>query len=292
MSRRLSGRTRGALLMILSALGFSMMQIMIAWSADEVPLFEQLFFRNLFATGLSYVAIRRKGLNWMGHRGNRRLLFLRSLLGYLGMVTLFYATAHAAQGDVAVVNKMSPFIVVVFAVLFLKERIRPYQIVTLIMAFGGAIIVADPSFSSDSLPMVVAFLSAVFAGAAYAMVGALKGREAPEVIVFFFSAFSTAVTFFLMVPQFVMPSPTALLMLVGIGAFASVGQIALTYSYAAAPASEVSLYNYSGIVFSMVLGFLLLGQPLRLRSLAGAALVIGAGYVAHRAQRNGIGQNN
>lgn len=51
---------KGALLMILSALGFSAMQIAIAKTAQGIPLFEQLFFRNLFACIAAFVSLRRK----------------------------------------------------------------------------------------------------------------------------------------------------------------------------------------------------------------------------------------
>ena len=72
------------------------------------------------------------------------LLFLRSAAGYLGMVALFYATAHGSQGDVSIINKMSPFIVLLLAALFLREKIAGYQIAGLLLAFLGAAFVLNP----------------------------------------------------------------------------------------------------------------------------------------------------
>lgn len=69
---------KGALLMILSALGFSAMQIAIAKTAQGIPLFEQLFFRNLFACIAAFVSLRRKNLAAFGKRENRGLLVFRS----------------------------------------------------------------------------------------------------------------------------------------------------------------------------------------------------------------------
>lgn len=126
---------KGALLMILSALGFSAMQIAIAKTAQGIPLFEQLFFRNLFACIAAFVSLRRKNLAAFGKRENRGLLVFRSAAGYAGMIALFYASGHAAQGDVAIINKMSPFVVTVLACLFLKEKFTAYQGVALGLAF-------------------------------------------------------------------------------------------------------------------------------------------------------------
>ena len=121
--------------MILSAMSFSAMQIMIAKSAGRIPLFEQMFFRNLLASGVALADVLRHGYAPLGQRQNRMRLIVRSVMGYLGMVCLFYASARASQGDVAVINKMSPFIVTLLAVLFLGEKVSRHQIVALALAF-------------------------------------------------------------------------------------------------------------------------------------------------------------
>lgn len=277
---------KGALLMILSALGFSAMQIAIAKTAQGIPLFEQLFFRNLFACIAAFVSLRRKNLAAFGKRENRGLLVFRSAAGYAGMIALFYASGHAAQGDVAIINKMSPFVVTVLACLFLKEKFTAYQGVALGLAFGGALLVSNPTFQSHWFPVAVAFLSAVFSGVAYTAIGALKNREPPEVIVFFFSLFSTIASGIAMLPQFKVPDARELAWLICIGVFAFVGQIALTQAYVHAPAAQVSIFNYSGILFSMILGNLFLGQVPALSSAAGGVLVFLAGIVILIGQRN------
>lgn len=271
--------------MILSAMSFSAMQIMIAKSAGRIPLFEQMFFRNLLASGVALADVLRHGYAPLGQRQNRMRLIVRSVMGYLGMVCLFYASARASQGDVAVINKMSPFIVTLLAVLFLGEKVSRHQIVALALAFLGGAIVSNPTFRSDSLPLFVALLSAVFSGAAYAAVGSLRGKEPPTVIIFFFSAFSTLVTGIFMAADFVIPTLVELGMLLCIGIFALGGQLALTYAYALADASEVSIFNYSGILFSMVFGWFFLGQPISPSCILGAAMVISAGFIVFASQK-------
>lgn len=282
---------KGALLMVLSALGFSAMQIAIAKTAQGIPLFEQLFFRNLFACIAAFVSLRRKNLAAFGKRENRGLLVFRSAAGYAGMIALFYASGHAAQGDVAIINKMSPFVVTVLACLFLKEKFTAYQGAALGLAFGGALLVSNPTFQSHWFPVAVAFLSAVFSGVAYTAIGALKNREPPEVIVFFFSLFSTIASGIAMLPQFKVPDARELTWLICIGVFAFVGQIALTQAYVHAPAAQVSIFNYSGILFSMILGNLFLGQVPALSSAAGGVLVFLAGIVILIGQRNAAHKN-
>ncbi|MFI3312357.1 MAG: DMT family transporter [Eubacteriales bacterium] len=277
----MNNKTKAICLMLVSAMTFAMMQIMIALTASTIPLFQQLFFRNLIASLVAYSAIYRQKLKPLGEKSNRGRLTWRAVFGYLGMITTFYASGHGVQGDVSTITKMSPFVVMVLAVIFLKEKVTKYQIVAIVVAFFGVYFVANPQFNSDVLPTIAAALACIFSGAAYTMVSALKGRERPEVIIFYFSAFSTVVTLPLMMPGFVMPTPLEWLGLLGIGLFAALGQITLTYSYAYAKASEVSIYNYSGIVFSMLFGWMFLGESLKSTSLLGGLLVIVAGLIVY-----------
>lgn len=282
----MSKSIKASVLMMLSAMCFSAMQIAIALSASRIPLFEQLFFRNLFAAIVALVSVCRQGQCPFGKPENRKLLVLRSAAGYLGMVCLFYATARAAQGDVAVMNKLSPFLVTLLAMVFLREKVSRVQIIALVLALIGAVAVSNPTFQSDGFPVFVAFLSALFSGIAYTAVGGLKGREAPCVVVFFFSAFSTVLTAVFMASDFVIPTARELGMLVLIGLFALGGQMALTHSYAMASASQVSIFNYSGILFSMIFGYVFLGQQVKASSALGAALVILAGLITMVGQKS------
>lgn len=275
----MSKRAQASLLMLLSAASFAAMQVVVARSADRIPLFEQLFFRNLLTSFVALIEIRRLKQSPFGKTGNRKLLLLRSVAGYLGMVCLFYASAHGAQGDVAVMNKLSPFLVTLLAVAFLGEKVNGRQILALLLAMAGAVTVSNPTFSSGGYTMLIAFLSALFSGIAYTTVGALKGREEPCVTVFFFSFFSTVVTAVFMIRNFVLPSVADCVMLLLIGVFALGGQLALTYSYTMAKASEVSIFNYSGILFSMLFGLIILRQPIKPTSVLGAALVVLAGLL-------------
>lgn len=276
----MNNKTKGILFMVLSSMAFAMMQILIALTAKRVPVFEQMLFRNLVTTGIAYWAIRQKKVAPFGKKENRKMLLARSVFGFLGMFCLFYATSIGNQGEVAILSKLSPFVVIFCAMFFLKEKPKNYQLAALIIALAGAAITANPKFTASGMASVMAFLSSVFAGIAYFCVGALKGKEDPQVIVFVFSAFTTVLTAVLMLFDFVIPSALDMLLLLGIGLMAAVGQMGLTYSYSYAKASEVSVFNYTGIPFSMIFGFLILSQPVKTATLIGSALVILSGIIS------------
>lgn len=279
---KLTTKQKGILLMLTSALLFSAMQIVINLTGDRIPLMEQVFFRNIVSLLICFVLIRRHHLSMFGEKKYQPLLFLRSIFGLLGLVSLFYAASRANQADVTILSKMSPFLITLLAFLFLKEKIAKIQIPALFIAFGGAFLVANPSFHSTVLPLLVAFLCAVFSSVSYTLLAYFKGRvDAITVIMHFSTVCVTAAIPFIAV-HFILPSISEFLLLILIGIFGGFGQIALTYSYRMAPASEVSIYNYSGILFSMLLGYVVLGESVSLPSLIGGALVIVASILTYR----------
>ena len=268
-------RQKGALYMILSALCFASMQVVVRLSR-EIPTMEQIFMRNSFVLIVSAIIILRKKGSLFGPAKYQPYLFGRSFFGFLGLITLFYASSHAAQGDVTILNKTSPIWVTILAVIFMKEKLPKIQIPALALSMAGAFIVFRPSFESNPFPLVVAFLSAVTSGVAYTFLSFFKGKVDGLTVMMHFSTFSAIASIPFMLKDFVVPSFKQAVLLLLIGVFGSLGQAFITYAYRFAPASEISIYNYSGIIFSMILGFFILGEPVKFTSVIGGALVAAA----------------
>jgi EamA-like transporter family. len=279
---KLSTKQQGILLMLASALLFSSMQIVINITGGRIPLMEQVFFRNIVSLLICFVIIKRHRLSMFGEKKYQPLLFMRSVFGLMGLVCLFYAASRANQADVTILSKMSPFLITLLAFLFLKEKIARIQIPALIIAFSGAFLVANPTFHSNIFPLLIAFLCAVFSSVSYTLLAYFKDKVDAVTVIMHFSTFCVAAAIPFMAAHFVLPGITDFLLLVLMGVFGGFGQIALTYSYRMAPASEVSIYNYSGILFSMLLAYIVLGETVSHTSLIGGSLVVIASFLTYR----------
>lgn len=277
----MAGRQKGAILMCLSAFLFSAMQIPISMSGATIPIMEQVFFRNIVTLVISFIFIKKAGGSLFGQRENQPLLFVRSSFGFLGLITQFYAVAHANQGDVSTLMKLSPFMITIWAAIFLKEKIKKVQIPALIIAFAGAAFVANPAFNSNLFPLFMAFLCAFFSSVSYTLLAYFKNKVDGMTIIMHFSTFCVLACIPFMIMEFTLPTFKELLMLLLIGIFGGFGQIALTYSYRMAAAAEISIYNYSGIVFSIILGYVFLGEVLDITSVIGCGLVIVAALITY-----------
>lgn len=285
-------RNQAVLLMLLSALSFSLMQVVVKLSATSVGTMQQVFCRNFISMIIAFFLLRKRHLPLLGPREYQVPLFLRSFFGFVGMIMLFTATAGARQADIALLNRTSPIWVSLFALIFLKEKISKVQVPVILLCLAGAFAAMRPSFESDALPLILALMTAVVSGLAYTMIAFCKGHVDPLTVIFHFSLFSTAAAGVMMIPSFVVPTWKDLMMLCLIGLFGAGGQIGLTYAYQKAPASEVSIYDYSGIIFSALLGYFLLQEELTAPTVIGALLITAGGlwsylYNRERARQAG-----
>jgi drug/metabolite transporter (DMT)-like permease len=270
---------KAILLMLLSTLSFAIMGAAVKFLQD-VPVTEKVFVRNLISLFVAFLLARRSSMKLFGSSAKGRLLLLsRSFFGLSGVVLIFYSIGHLTLADSALFMRLSPFWVAIFAALFLSEKLTKNKVLLLIMAFIGAIVVIRPQFNISTLPAFAALLASLSAGAAYTLVSKLKSYEKPETIVFFFSFFSVVVMIpFVFVHRYI-PTTIELLGLIITGLGAAGGQITLTYAYRFGKASEISIYNYLGIIFSSIIGYVLWLEIPDIFTIIGAFIIFGSGFL-------------
>lgn len=252
---------KGIIFIVLSAFCFALMNMFVRLSGD-LPSIQKSFFRNFVAFLIAIVTMRKNHIGFSGERSNYKYLFLRSIFGTIGILCNFYAVDHLVLADASMLNKMSPFFAILFSFLILKEKVKPTQILIVFTAFVGSLFIIKPTvFNMDILPALIGFAGGVCAGAAYTYVRKLSecGEKGPFIVAFF-SGFSCLVTLpFLMFDYHPMSGQQILILLLA-GVAAAGGQFTITAAYSYAPAREISVYDYSQIVFSAILGFFVFGQ--------------------------------
>ena len=272
-----SNRIKGILCIIASACGFAIMSAFIKMSGD-LPSFQKTFFRNLVAALIAlYLIIKHRG-SLVGKKENRKILVLRSIFGTIGIVCNYYAVDRLVLSDANMLNKLSPFLVVVFCALFLKEKINLKQITMVTVAFIGALFIIKPSFNVEVIPYLVGIMGAVFAALAYTCVRVLGKKEDYYTIVFFFSTFSLIAILPGFLAVYKPMTITQLVYLILAGIFASIGQFGITLAYKFAPAKEISIYDYSGIICSAILGIVFFNERPDIVSVFGYFVVFSAAF--------------
>ncbi len=278
----LSGRQKGMLCMILSAFCFAFMNAFVRLAGD-LPFIQKSFFRNLVALLFALCMLLRQHGSLKPHTGALPFLLVRATAGTLGILCNFYAIDHLALSDASILNKMSPFFAILFSWLFLREKITWQQCLIVFGALVGSLCIIKPSFANAAFfPSLIGLLGGLTAGIAYTMVRRLgQIGENKAYIVFFFSAFSCLVTLPWLLFAYEPMTWKQLVILILAGLSAAGGQFGITSAYCYAPAKEISVYDYTQILFAAVLGYLLFDQVPDWLSFLGYVIIIAMAVVMY-----------
>ena len=269
-------KTKGIIFILLAAFFFSTMSVFVRLSGD-VPTMQKAFFRNIVAAVVAVIILLRSGGPVTVRKKSLPALFLRSAFGTVGILANFWAVDHLDIADANMLNKLSPFFAIVLSIPILKERPKKIDILTTLVAFLGAVLIVRPgSGISNTIPALIGLYGGFGAGFAYVFVRKLGGKgEKTPIIVLCFSLFSCLVCIPFIIPVFVLPTFKQLLLLILAGLAATLGQFGITSAYKFAPAREISVFDYTQVVFAALLGILFLHEiPVPL-SIAGYAIIIG-----------------
>ena len=271
----MTNKQKGILCILISAFSFALMNLFVQLAGDINPI-QKGFFRNLIAF-IFAAAILLKGHDFSYQKRNLKYLFLRSALGTVGILCNYYALGHMLLSDASMLGKLSPFVVLICSYIFLKEKINGFQVFSIVIAFIGSLFIIRPGFSlTEMFPALMGLAGAIAAGGAYTTVRylGLRGERGPF-IVFFFSAFSCVAVLPYILLNFEPMTFYQLGMLMLAGLAASGGQFGVTYAYKFAPAKEISVYDYTMVIFAAILGFFAFGQIPDGLSLIGYVIICG-----------------
>ncbi len=275
---KISQKSKGILYIMAAAFGFAMMSLFVKLAGD-LPAFQKAFFRNFVALIFIFIMMLREKVSFIPPKEHIPDLLGRSFFGTMGLLCNFYALGRLNLSDANMLNKLSPFFAIIFSIFLLKEKPKFAQIIGVAVAFVGSLFIIKPGFDNPQvLPAVAGLLGGMGAGIAYTFVRRLgQKQENSRRIVFFFSAFSCILCLPFLIFEYERMSGLQLIYLILAGTFACIGQLGITKAYICAPAREISVYDYTQVIFAAVLGFFVFGDIPDWLSVLGYILIIGAG---------------
>jgi drug/metabolite transporter (DMT)-like permease len=248
----------------------------------EFPLIEIVFFRSLPIVIFSIIILKNKNIAIVGN--NRKLLFLRGLLGSLAMSGYYYTCTVMLLADAIILDQLIPFFVIILSVVFLKEKINVQQVPIILIALLGSLLVAKPGFRVNQFPVIVGLSSAIIGAIAHTIVRILRKTDHPLVIVNYFgmvSGFLSLISMFLQ-KNFVVPNLMNLIFMTFVGISSLGAQYFMTKAYQMAPANLVSLYLYLQIFFGVFLANIFFQEIPDIFSIIGINLIIFSSYFYYK----------
>ena len=277
-SKNTNDKRKGILFILLAAFFFSTMSVFVRLAGD-VPTMQKAFFRNIVAAVVAVIILLHSGKEISLPKKSLPTLLMRSIFGTIGILANFWAVDHLGIADANMLNKLSPFFAILMSIFILGEKPNRIEWISVVLAFIGAAFVAKPSSGIISLPALIGILGGFTAGTAYTYVrrAGLQGVRGP-IVVAFFSIFSTLVLLPNLLMNFAPMSAGQFIFLILAGCSAAGGQLSITAAYQHAPARDISVFDYSQVVYAAVFGLLLFGEIPDVWSIIGYVIIIGTAF--------------
>jgi len=268
--------------MLLSALGFALMAACVKEvNGLGIPVLEIVAARAIVSGIISYADIKRKKISMWGN--NKTLLIARGTVGSFALMFVYYAVTTLPLAEATVLQYLHPVFTAILALFFLKEIIQRSTIVCIVISLLGLFIIIQPNLQVDSAIQYPWFsigagvLGALGSAIAYIIIKKLTKTDDSSVIIFYFPMIAFPISMIMLGSDFVVPSLTALGLMVLVGIFTQVGQVGLTKALHCSDANKATAYAYVQVPFSVFIGWAYFSEvPVATTIIGGSLILVGA----------------
>lgn len=257
--------------MIISTLSFACMNGIVK-HLENMSAFQIVFFRAFSCLFFTFSFLFKNKIPILGQK--QGLLVLRGVVGVISMALFFMSTKYLPIGTAVSLRYMAPIFAGVFAVLLLKEDIKPMQWLFFAIAFSGVIVLKGLDTSLSTYGLILIFISAIFSGLVYVVIGKIGKSEHPVVIVNYFMVITTIVGGILSINNWVMPKGRDWFLVFGLGCFGYFGQVYMTKAFQIVKTNQIAPFKYLEVIFTLLLGVTLFSEVYSFWSLLGITLII------------------
>lgn len=246
---------------------------------QKYPTHELVFFRSLISFSISATIILYRRLPFFGN--NRKWLLLRGTAGMIALTLFFFTLHHLPLAIASTLQYLSPIFTVLIASFLFREEVSRLQHISSIIAFGGVVLIGFTGLVAgfdnghpDLIWIVLGVLSSFLSGIAYNAIVKLKATEATVNIVLYFPMLALPITGIWCLYDFTTPKGIEWLLLLMIGVFTQIAQVAMTRALMMEKTSVIVPFQYLGAIYALVSGWFIFDEQLEWMSLLGIVLVL------------------
>jgi drug/metabolite transporter (DMT)-like permease len=271
--------------MTAAAVAFTLMTTLIREAAKEVHPFEIAFFRAFINLILMIPFAVRAGAAGL-KTNNHKAFALRALCGLVFLMTYFPGAALIPIAESQALTFTSPLWGAVLAIVFLAERVNMPRALALIAGFAGVLIILRPGMVAVSMGALLVLAGALAAAASNTIVKFTTRTDHPDSVVFYQMVYVTPMILVPALWVWTWPTLDQLLLMFGVGFFATLNQRFLSRAYAAADATAVLPFEFARLPFAAIIGFLVFAELPDIWAWVGGAVIFGASlYMVRRETR-------
>jgi drug/metabolite transporter (DMT)-like permease len=270
--------------MLVAAFFFAIMGTLVKIGGETFTSPELVFYRSFFGLVFIFVLARRQNLQLKTPVPGKQLT--RSILGFFSLVMFFYAISQLPLATAITLNYTSPLFMAMFAPFMLNERPRKTLIFAIILGFLGVALLLKPSLDADEfLAGTIGLLSGLTAGIVYVHVTQLARAGEPDwrTVYYFTLVCTIGAGLWMLLHQFNPVSWKDIPLLLGLGASATIAQLAMTRAYRTGNHLVVGSLAYTTVLLASIFGFILWGETLSADRWLAVGLIVLGGIISVRA---------
>jgi drug/metabolite transporter (DMT)-like permease len=257
--------------MMLSAFSFALMNIFVK-QLSHLPAMEVVFFRCVVSFIACLIGLRGTNISLLGN--NPLLLLLRGTSGTIALFAFFVTIQNVPLASGVTLSYLSPIFTTIIGIFVLKEKVAGMQWIFFGISFLGVFVIKGFDSSFPLIYFFTGIAAALFSGIAYNLVRTLKGREHPLLIVLHFQIVGIIAGFVYVLFDWKTPQGLDWIYLIATGILTQIGQVYLTKALQSERVAQVSIINYTGIIYALMFGWLIFGETYTWQTLLGILLVI------------------
>ena len=274
---------RGVLAMAAGMASFVTNDALVKVVSETLPSAQLIFLRGLFATALLLAIVQASGAMGEVRRLRDGKVVARALFDAFATLTYLTSLFHLPIGNATAINMATPLFITLFAVIAFKEQVGGGRWLAILTGFAGVLMVVQPAGSAFNAYAVLC-LAGTLLHASRDLLTRVIDRSIPSLLI----TLSTAVAVTLLAGAWSLfqdwkpVGARELAMLAAASVFLSGGYFLLTVAMRAGEMSVIAPFRYAGLLFALLLGFVVWGDVPNALAWAGIALLVGAGlYVLH-----------
>ncbi len=261
------------LLMIVSTIAFAVVNGIVKY-LDGYGEYQLVFFRCIVSLSISFVQLKTLRISIWGN--NKPILITRGLAGVVALIMGFALIKNIPLGTAVMLIYLSPIFTALIAVYWLKEKIKTIQWFYLLVCVFGVFILKKGEISLTLEMLLLGLGASSIAGLAYKCVRVCRKTDHPLVVVFYFPLIGAPVSFLLifLFQEWVWPSAVDWLLILALGSFTQIAQIALTKALQGDTAANAIVLKYLGVIHAFFIGWFFFSETITLLSTAGIIIVL------------------
>ena len=269
----------GILLTSIAYMLFTFQDAAIKLLVDSIAVWQVLFFRSVTilagAVAIGGIGLVRDSLDSpvFGQ------MFLRSFLILVAWLCYYTAARDLQLAELTTIYFAAPMIVTALSVAILGEKVPAFRWVAVVTGFVGVFIACNPASLGFTLPVVLVLLAAAFWALSIVLIRKIALKERTLVQLVLNNGFFLVIAGVPMAFYWTTPDLGQLALLLGVGVIGGIAQFGLFEGMKRAPASAVASFEYTSLVWSFLVGWLIWSDVPRVEVFFGAALIVGAGVM-------------